>query len=146
MFWLLVSGSFDWQHLAFGAIVAALIAAFWHHASERVVGTISPRRIALALRAMGALAKEVWLAAWQVVPLVLAPTIKVTPTLVKVSSVLRSRRMLAFYANSITLTPGTLTIELEGDQLLVHALTEKAAHDVVTWSFEHTLKRLEVAR
>jgi len=51
--------------------------------------------------------------------------------------------MRALYANSITLTPGTLTVQLKNNRLLVHALTEKAATDVVSWDFENTLKRVE---
>ena len=143
MFWLLVSGSFDWQHLVFGTIVAAIISAFWHHGSERVVNTLSLKRLIYSLSAILALGKDVWVAAWQVVPLVLQREINVVPSLVQINSCLKTKRMRALYANSITLTPGTLTIQLKNSSLLVHALTEQAATDVASWDYEQTLKRLE---
>ena len=142
-FWLLVSGSLDWQHLVFGSVIATLIAAFWHHTSERVVNRFSLGRTLLSLGAVISLAREVWLAAWQVVPLVLQRQVLVSPSLVQLNTCLKTNRMRAFYANSITLTPGTLTVQLKNDRLLVHALTEQAAIDVASWDFEKALQRLE---
>lgn len=146
MFWLLVSGSFDWQHLAFGTIIASSITLFWHHGSERVLDAMSFKRLYLTAGAIISLVKEIWTAAWQVVPLVLQREIHISPTLVQISSCLETKRMRALYANSITLTPGTLTIQLKNNSLLVHALTEQAATDVATWKFEKTLKSLEEAK
>ena len=107
---------------------------------------MSFKRLYLTADAISSLIREIWIAAWQVVPLVLQREIHISPTLVQISSCLATKRMRALYANSITLTPGTLTIQLKNNSLLVHALTEQAAMDVATWKFEKTLKRLEEAK
>jgi len=145
LFWLLVSGAYDWQHLVFGVIVAGIIASFWHHRSERVISTFSLRRFVYTLRTLLRLVREVWVAAWQVVPVVLNPRLQISPVLVPVHTTLKTNRMRTLFANSITLTPGTLTVELHGDHLLVHALTAAAGEGVEHWSFEQQLKELEEA-
>ena len=46
-------------------------------------------------------------------------------------------------ANSITLTPGTITVSLEGDELLVHALNREIAAGLEGSIFERLLARME---
>ena len=51
----------------------------------------------------------------------------ISPALVKVKTCCRSDLAIVTFANSITLTPGTVTVEIEGDKLLVHGLYEEDA-------------------
>lgn len=46
------------------------------------------------------------------------------------------------FANSITLTPGTLTVDLKGDRYLVHALSSKTAADLLEGSMSRKVARL----
>ena len=48
----------------------------------------------------------------------------ISPALVKVKTTCKSDLAKVTFANSITLTPGTVTVEIEGDKLLVHGLYE----------------------
>jgi len=48
----------------------------------------------------------------------------ISPALVKVKTVCKSDLAKVTFANSITLTPGTITVDIEGDKLLVHGLYE----------------------
>jgi multicomponent Na+:H+ antiporter subunit E len=57
-----------------------------------------------------------------VVRLVMRPQIDIEPRLVRVPAEQRSGLGHAVFANSITLTPGTVTIDVEEDGFLVHAL------------------------
>lgn len=50
------------------------------------------------------------------------------------------------YASSITLTPGTVTLDLAGDELLVHALGPETAAAVVTGEMDRRVTRLETKR
>lgn len=59
--------------------------------------------------------------------LVMKPEIDIEPRLVRVPAQQRSGLGLCVFANSITLTPGTVTVEVEGDKMLVHALYEQEA-------------------
>ncbi len=61
----------------------------------------------------------------------------------KFRTALKSRAARAALANSITLTPGTITVSLEGDEFLVHALTRKIAGKLEGSIFEKLLARME---
>lgn len=56
-----------------------------------------------------------------------AADLDINPALVKVKTTCRSDLAKTIFANSITLTPGTVTLAVEGDKLLVHALHEEDA-------------------
>ena len=51
----------------------------------------------------------------------------IAPALVKVKTTCRSDLAKVTFANSITLTPGTVTVEIEGDKMLVHGLYEQGS-------------------
>jgi multicomponent Na+:H+ antiporter subunit E len=57
-------------------------------------------------------------------------SLPVKPTLIKVKASQKSRLGKVIYANSITLTPGTVSIGIKGDEIEVHALTRTAAQDL----------------
>lgn len=145
-FWLMVSGAVDWQHLVLGSVASLLLTVFWREKTEWVVSRVSARRLWLGLRTIGCLIYEIWSAACQVVRVVLSRHMPIEPTLVRTTTQLKTDRMRVLYANSITLTPGTLTVQLEQDQLLVHALTKDAAEGVAAWNFENQLIQLEEAK
>lgn len=75
--------------------------------------------------------------------LVLAPEIDVEPCLVKFTTPLKSHTARTALANSITLIPGTITVSLEGNEFLVHALTRKMASGLEGSIFEKLLARME---
>lgn len=58
---------------------------------------------------------------------ILDPRLPISPTLVRVKSSQRSDIGRVTHANSITITPGTVAIDLQGDEILVHALSREAA-------------------
>lgn len=144
-FWLLVSGSFDWQHLVLGSIASLFLTVFWRDENEKIVNHISLRKIWRGIQTVGFLIYEVWSAACAVARIVFSRKMPIEPTLVHTSTKLNSNRMRMLYANSITLTPGTLTLQLDENRLLVHSLTKDAAAGVANWDFENNLIRLEEA-
>ena len=75
--------------------------------------------------------------------LVLAPEISVEPCLVKFRTPLRTEAARVALANSITLTPGTITVSLDGNTLLVHALNRDIADGLEGSTFEKLLARME---
>ena len=78
-----------------------------------------------------------------IIKLVLAPEIDVEPCLVRFQTPLKTQAARAALANSITLTPGTITVSLEGNELLVHALNREIAHGLEGSLFERLLSRME---
>ena len=73
----------------------------------------------------------------------LAPQIDVEPCLVKFKTKLKTNAARVAFANSITLTPGTITVSLEGSELLVHALNREIAGGLKGSIFERLLARME---
>ena len=81
----------------------------------------------------GAITYWPWLA-WHVVAdalsvtrIILDPKLPISPTLVRLRTSQKTAVGQVVYANSITLTPGTLSVAIEGDEILVHALTREGA-------------------
>ena len=86
---------------------------------------------------------EIIRANFSIIKLVLAPQIEVEPCLVKFKTPLRTEAARVALANSITLTPGTITVSLEGDELLVHALNRDFAQGLNGGVFVKLLGRME---
>lgn len=70
---------------------------------------------------------EIFKANVAVIKACLRADLDINPALVKVKTSCQSDLAKTLFANSITLTPGTVTIEVEKNRLLVHALYEEAA-------------------
>ena len=86
---------------------------------------------------------EIIKANFAITKLVIAPKIEVEPCLVKFKSKLKTHAARVALANSITLTPGTITVSLENDEFLVHALDRNIAEGLQGSLFERLLKRME---
>ena len=86
---------------------------------------------------------EILRANFSIIRLVLAPQVEVEPCLVKFRTPLKTEAARIALANSITLTPGTITVSLEGSELLVHALNRNMADGLEGSIFERLLARME---
>jgi len=78
---------------------------------------------------------------------VLHPDMPIRPGIVKVRTTLTSEMARTFLANSITLTPGTLTVDIDGQDLYVHWINvqgdDAAAHTArIVRPFEGLLRRV----
>jgi multicomponent Na+:H+ antiporter subunit E len=76
------------------------------------------------------LLKEIVKTAWQVSVAILHPKLPITPRVVRFKPSQKTEVGLVILANSITLTPGSMTIEARPDEFVVHALTEESAASV----------------
>ncbi|MBQ7592803.1 MAG: Na+/H+ antiporter subunit E [Synergistaceae bacterium] len=86
---------------------------------------------------------EILKANFSIIKLVLAPDIEVEPCLVKFNTPLKTEAARTALANSITLTPGTITVSLDGNELVVHALNREIAEGLQGSIFERLLARME---
>jgi multicomponent Na+:H+ antiporter subunit E len=62
---------------------------------------------------------------------ILSPSVRISPKLIEVPSNQKTDLGNVIYANSITLTPGTITIRIRDGVILVHALSEEAAEELL---------------
>ena len=126
-FWLGMSGHFSPLLLSFGAvsITICLILAFRLDIIDRE-GAPYVRILGFAMY-LPWLMKEIVKANITVIRACVKADLDIAPALVKVKTSCESDLAKVTFANSITLTPGTVTVEVEGDKLLVHALYEQEA-------------------
>jgi multicomponent Na+:H+ antiporter subunit E len=89
------------------------------------------------------LAKEIFKANLEVTRIILSPTMKISPRMVRVKSTQTSELGIVIFANSITLTPGTVSVDIEGDEIIVHALSDKLAMGVLDPEMDKKVTALE---
>jgi multicomponent Na+:H+ antiporter subunit E len=138
-FWLLLSGHYEPFYLALGALSSLAVA-------------VTTRDLELATTALrvvpGFLAYLPWLlvqivkANIEVVRVVLDPRLPADPVVVRVTTPLRSPLGITTLGNSITLTPGTITLDVEGQELVVHALTRAGAGGVQSGAMDARIARI----
>ena len=74
---------------------------------------------------------------------VLSPQMPIDPQVVRVEATQKSDLCRVIFANSITLTPGTVSLDLDGEDIVVHALTREAAGDVQSGDMNRRVAALE---
>ena len=74
---------------------------------------------------------------------ILNPRLPISPTLVKVKAGQQSELGQTIFANSITLTPGTVSLDVEEGVILVHALTRESAEEVADGEMDRRVTLLE---
>jgi len=126
--WLLLSGFLD-NSLLLGLGVASCVASVYIAARMEVVDHES---VPLQLK-FGVIGYLFWLSAeigkanWAVTKVILSPRMRLSQRMITVPSSQTTDVGRVTFANSITLTPGTITVETENHSFLVHALTDEAA-------------------
>lgn len=133
VFWIILSGKIDWFHVGAGFFSAVAI-AYMTCRLYSVSPPIGPygrhpffnmpwMRMALYFPW---LARQIVVSSFRVAVLVLRPRMELAPRLFRFRHELPHNLARATLANSITLTPGTVTIDVRGDEFLVHALEGKS--------------------
>ena len=144
--WLLLSGYFDVPLLlSFGVLSCALV-VFVAWRVEAIDPEERPLRLRLNIHALGYWPWLLWqivLSNLDVAKRILDPRLPISPTLISLKPTQRGDLGRFIYANSITLTPGTVTTALSGDTLEVHALTREAADSLVEGDMDRRVTRLE---
>lgn len=146
IFWVLLSGFFTPFLLSAGAGCA--LAVVWFARRMDLVDH-EGHPIQLGARALGYwpwLLKEVVKSAWDVSRIVLHPKLPISPTLVRFKPSQTTDVGLVIHAQSITLTPGTITIEAGPNEFLVHGLTRSGAEAVVGSEMDRRVTACEARR
>ena len=89
------------------------------------------------------LLKEIFISNIYVCRLILNPAMPISPTVIALRSSQSSDLARVIFANSITLTPGTVTIDIDGDITEVHAITEEIATSLLQGSMDRKVTALE---
>jgi len=146
VFWLLLSGLYT-PFLILAGLGCAIAMVALARRMDVIDSEGFPIQIGLrtSLSYWPWLVKEIIKSAWTVSRLILSPRLPISPTLVEFKPMQRTNLGLVLHANSITLTPGTIAVEVEPGRILVHALTHEGAASLVGSEMDQRCRALESA-
>lgn len=136
-FWIIISGFFDVIHLGLGvvSVVGVMYVNYklkTHRFFEDDMDDLSELRFTRAVYYVAWMNIQIILAGFHVMRIIIQPKMPLHTTLIKFRVNLPSAHARMILGNSITLTPGTLTIDIEGNEFIVHAIDDKSYESIAS--------------
>lgn len=144
--WMFLTSSFDPQELVMGVIFSLIVGALTYEVfTEKGLANLNPRRIAYFVAYIPYFIWAMIMANLDVAYRVLHPKRPINPGIVECKTMLTNNTGKLLLANSITLTPGTITLDVKGDRYFIHWIDVKdesveGASESITKPFEKFLK------
>ena len=138
LIWLLLSESFDMFHVGLGLVTASGVAWFNTDRSTSRFTILRLRIVWYFVWLIGRILQS----GFHLSVLILHPALPIDPKLIRYPTKLREEAGIVLLGNSITLTPGTITVEVNSQDLLVHAMDDKSANDVTSLRIEQQIAGL----
>ncbi|MDO4490367.1 MAG: Na+/H+ antiporter subunit E [Lachnospiraceae bacterium] len=148
LLWIVLNGKFTLEILLFGLVICGAVYAF----CCKMLGFSLQmdlrlmKRIPLIVQYGIILIIEILKANGQVLKFIMSPQLQVEPVIVHFHSELKSELARVILANSITLTPGTITVRLEGSEYYVHCLDKDFAEGMDASIFVKLLEKMEAMK
>jgi multicomponent Na+:H+ antiporter subunit E len=154
--WLLMSGHYDFFHISMG-VISALAVVLLHlrlrkyyvfeeemvDAKARLKDVFPVRlRYGRVLFYIPWLIWQIVVASLQVAAVVLNPKMPIDPALIRFKTKFPNTSAKVILGNSITLTPGTITIQIKGDEFLVHGLMDASSSGIIDGSLPGEVAKL----
>lgn len=145
LIWIIFNGSFTLETAVFGLVIAAALFAFTCRFMDYSIAQEKQnmKKVLQVIAFVFLLLKEIVVANFAVIRLILTQKEEIEPRLVTFRTCLKTPTARAFLANVITLTPGTITVSLENDKYVVHCLDESMAEGIGDLEFQRRLLKLE---
>ncbi len=144
-FWILLSGQFHFVLIVSG-VVSSLFVAFISH--DLLIGRVGLFTvIAKTFRLIAYLPWLFWqivLANFDLVYRTLHPGNKIDPQIIRFQTNLKTKKGIAILANSITLTPGTVTVMADRNgEYIVHAIAKAPAESLLSGAMQSRVRKIE---
>lgn len=143
--WIVFNGKITAEIVWLGLVVAAVV--FWFICKFMDYSIQKEKLLYKKLVSFSAyiclLIKEIISANMTVFHMILTEREEMEPVIVTFRTGLKTEMARVILANSITLTPGTITVSIEEDELVVHCLDKSLAEGIEDSVFEQRLKELE---
>ena len=143
IFWLALSGQLTALLLLSGVAAALLVAALSRPFERASPMHAAPGFIARFLLYLPWLFWQIVLANLDLAYRALHPDRPINPRVIKIKNPCRTAAGLAVLANSITLTPGTVTLDADDSELTVHAVSAEAAEALLAGKMQDRVRRIE---
>lgn len=143
--WVIFNGNITLEICLFGLVIAALVFAFtckfmdYSLEKEKMLLLRSGKFLCYVV----ILVIEIVKANFSVIHMILSEREETEPVLVSFHSGMKTDAGRALLANAITLTPGTITVSLEGSDYVVHCLDESLAEGMDSSVFVERISELE---
>lgn len=145
LIWFIFNGKITPEISVLGVILCACIyffmCRFMGYSIRKDIALI--RKSTYFLSYIGVLVVEIVKANALVMHLVLTDREVAEPVIVEYRTRLKTDLGRVIFANSITLTPGTITVSLKGDELVIHCLDKTMAEGMEDTVFERLLEKME---
>ena len=143
--WMILNGKVTAEICIFGVLISAALFYFMCRYMEYSLKKelLLFRLITLFIRYFGVLVKEIVKANVCVLKIILSPELQPEPAFVYFDTDFKTGLARVLLANSITLTPGTITVSVEDDRFCVHCLDKELAEGMETSVFVKLLKEME---
>ena len=143
--WIIFNGRITLEISLFGLAVAGLmfgfICKFMDYSVEKERRFY--QKLPLLCKCVGVLVRDIIMANLAVCKLILTRKERIDPVIVKIHTDLKTETARVLLANSITLTPGTITVSLTDQELLVHCLDKSLSEGMEDSTFVRLLQKLE---
>lgn len=145
IFWIILSERLSFESIIIGTVICSMVLYFNKEGKMKIFN----RKVSYFEKAklwtayIFVLLREIVVSNFQVAKIVLSPQIKISPKIVTFKTNIKSDLNKTILANSITLTPGTLSIGLDENSLAVHCLDERYADGISNTDFEKIIMRVE---
>lgn len=143
--WIVFNGRVTMEIVLIGAVVAgamfAFVCRFMDYSLQKEKNFY--RKVPAFFQYICCLVKEIVTANLAVSRMILTRKERMEPVLVHVHTDLRSETARVILANSITLTPGTITVSMTGQDLLVHCLDKSLSKGMEDSEFVKLLRKME---
>mgnify|MGYP000790644968 CR=1 FL=1 len=145
LIWVIFNGQLTLEIAAFGAVIAGVIywflCKFLNYSPK--TDLILCKKLFQVLYYVFVLVKEIIKANFAVIKMIMSSRYEIEPAVVKFKTDLKTTTARILLANSITLTPGTITVSLENDEYVVHCLDKSLAEGINSSIFVTLLRKLE---
>ena len=127
IFYFLLSTSFNPSFIIIGIISVLIITYISYYFLGKTIISVkwTPKRLILWIQYLFSALKEIIKANIDVAERVLDPKLPINPSIVKIKVPFKNPFLLTLLANTITLTPGTLSVDHKGEYIYVHFLAEE---------------------
>ena len=143
--WIIFNGNITLEIFIFGVVIAtamlAFMCKFMDYSIKKEINVY--KKSVWFIAYIGLLLREIVKANLAIIPRILTIEEEMEPIIVKFKTNLKTDFAKMLLANSITLTPGTITVALEDDEYTIHCLDTSLAEGLENSDFEKALMKLD---
>lgn len=145
IFWIVISGIVDLQHIIVGIFVSLLTVWFWKDLNPKLPSILSPKELLHFGRCIIMLVVYVIKSNIDVIKTLLFSDLSAGSVFLELEPDIKSEWGRVLLANCITITPGTITVDFnpENNIFTVHALTRETGAALYDWRLITEIKNLE---